>query len=111
LAAAACLSAGSHVDGDSGVYAVTVDDDDGGSGSDTLTVPVHLVIASISNAQITVANADGTTADGRPYLDLSSQLGDGVLDPGDTVTKRVYFSNPNRVRSSFQPSLYGAILP
>jgi len=73
--------------------------------------PVWLVIESISSPSVTVANPDGTTADGKPYLDLSGLLGDAQLDPGETVIKRIYFNNPSRVRFTFEASVRGVILP
>ncbi|MFH1883847.1 MAG: leucine-rich repeat domain-containing protein, partial [Planctomycetota bacterium] len=72
--------------------------------------PVWLVIESISNPGVTLANADGTTIDGKEYIDLSGLLGDGQLEPGESVTKRLYFNNPNRVRFTFEPSIRGVIL-
>jgi hypothetical protein len=73
--------------------------------------PVWLVIQSISNPAVTLAGADGTTADGKPYLDLSGLLGDGKLAPGESISKRIYFNNPNRVQFTFKPSVRGIILP
>lgn len=73
--------------------------------------PVWLVIDKISNPSITVANADGTTIDGKPYIALSALLGDGQLDPGHTVSSRVYFNNPNGLRFTFEPSVRGIMLP
>jgi hypothetical protein len=73
--------------------------------------PVWLVIESISNPAVTLAGADGTTADGKPYLDLSGLLVDGKLSPAETITKRLYFNNPTRVKFTFTPSVRGVILP
>jgi hypothetical protein len=73
--------------------------------------PVWLVIESISNPAVTLAGADGTTADGKPYIDLSGLLGDGKLAPGESISKRIYFNNPNRVQFTFKPSVRGIILP
>jgi len=57
------------------------------------------------------AGADGTTIDGKAYVDLSGLLGNGQLDPGETISKRIYFNNPNRVQFTFEPSVRGIILP
>jgi hypothetical protein len=73
--------------------------------------PVWLVIESISDPSVTVANADGTTADGKPYIGLSSLLGDDQLDPGESVVTQAYFNNPSRARFTFEPSVRGVILP
>ena len=73
--------------------------------------PVWFVIESINNPGVTVANADGTTYDGKPYIELSGLLENALLCPGESVATRVYFNNPNRVRFTFQPSVWGMILP
>ena len=73
--------------------------------------PVWLVIESISSPAVTVANADGTTAGGKEYLDLTMLLGDGQLNPGESVITRVYFNNPSRVLFTFEASVHGVILP
>lgn len=75
-----------------------------------ISSPVWLVIKDITNPAVTVANPDGTTADGKPYVDLTALLGDGQLEPGESITKRIYFNNPNRVRFTFEPSVRGVII-
>ena len=72
--------------------------------------PVWLVIDGISNPGVTLAGADGTTADGKAYINLSGLLGDGKLSPGETISKRIYFNNPSRVKFTFTPSVRGIIL-
>jgi hypothetical protein len=69
--------------------------------------PVWLVINGISNPGVTLASPDGTTVDGKPYINLSSLLGDGKLSPGETVSKRIYFNNPKRLQFTFTPSIRG----
>jgi len=73
--------------------------------------PVWLVIETISNPAVTLAGSDGTTIDGKPYVDLSGLLGNGHLDPGESISKRIYFNNPNRVQFTFDASVRGIILP
>ena len=73
--------------------------------------PVWLVIETISNPAVTLAGSDGTTIDGNPYVDVSGLLGNGQLDPAETISKRIYFNNPNRVQFTFKPSVRGVILP
>lgn len=73
--------------------------------------PAAIVIETISSPNVTVANADGITSDGKPYIELSGLLENGVLCPGESVATRVCFNNPNRVRFTFQPSVWGIILP
>ncbi len=46
--------------------------------------------------------------DGRPYADFSALLGDGVLSPCETVSRRVAFNNPARARFSADVSVFGA---
>ena len=73
--------------------------------------PVQLVVESISSPSVTVASPDGTTPDSKPYLDLTPLLGDDQLAPGESVATRIYFNNPTRTRFTFEPSVYGVILP
>jgi hypothetical protein len=72
---------------------------------------VWFVIETISSPAVTLAGSDGTTVDGKPYMDLSGLLGNGQLDAGETISKRIYFNNPNRVQFTFKPSVRGIILP
>ena len=73
------------------------------TGEETVSVPLKVIIDSISSDQVTVANPDGTTQDGKPYFDYSSLLGDDVLDPQETSGEKVWqFNNPSRARFSLQ---------
>jgi len=54
---------------------------------------------------------DFRPVDGKPYFDLSGLLGNGKLSPGETISKRVYFNNPNRLKFSFTRSVRGVVLP
>jgi len=71
--------------------------------------PVWLVIESIGGTNVTLSGSSGTTGDGKPYIDLSGLLGDGQLDPGESVSVRVYFDNPGRSTFSFTPGVRGVI--
>jgi hypothetical protein len=71
--------------------------------------PAHLVVDKISDPAVTLANSDGVTAAGLPYLDLSSKLGDGRLDPGEVLKVRLYFSNPLRKRFTFELFMFGVV--
>ena len=71
-----------------------------------LLTPIKVVIESISDSSITVANADGVTDDGRPYFQYTTDLG-GVLQSESTDTKKWTFSNPNRARFSFDTIVFG----
>jgi hypothetical protein len=79
--------------------------------STAIAGPVWLVIDSISSLWVMPANTSGTTVDGKPYIDLSGLLGDGKLDPGETISQRVCFSNPGRVSFTFKPSVRAVISP
>jgi hypothetical protein len=57
--------------------------------------PLRLIVESTTPDTITLVNPDGTD-DAKPYLDLTALLGDGRLDPGESVSRTIEFSNPNR---------------
>jgi VCBS repeat-containing protein len=73
--------------------------------------PIWLVIENISDPNITLANSDGTTSDGKLYIDLTTYLDDERLDPGESVIIRLYFNNPDRLRFTLELSVLGVILP
>ncbi len=70
--------------------------------------PLILVIESISDPNVTVANADGTTApDGRPYFDFTGQVPGDALDSAEsTNTRPLVFNNPLRRRFTVQASVF-----
>ena len=73
-----------------------------------IDTPLILVVESISNPTVTVANADGnTTPDGRPFFDLSGQVPGDQLDPGESTGRRpLVFNNPLRRRFTITASVY-----
>jgi len=73
--------------------------------------PVWLVIDSVSSLWVMPVNTSGTTADGKPYFDLSGLLGDGKLDPAESVSLRVNFGNPSRLSFTFKSSVRGVVSP
>ena len=73
--------------------------------------PVCLAMESISNPAVTLADCDGTTLDGKQYIDLSGLLGDDLLDPGESISTRIFFNNPTRARFICETSVRGLILP
>lgn len=73
--------------------------------------PVWLVIESISNTSVTLADSDGETADGKEYIDLSELLIDGELYPEESVSTRIYFNNPQRKQFTFEAGVRGVIWP
>ncbi len=68
-----------------------------------IDVPLILVVENISPSVVTLLNADGTTASGKPYFDYSATVGpDEQLTPGETSGPRTWqVHNPSRVRWSF----------
>ena len=82
------------------------------TGASAIDTPLILVIESISNASITVANADGTTIpDGKPYFDYTGQVPGDTLDPGEsTATRPLVFNNPMVRPFSFQASVFQQII-
>lgn len=75
---------------------------------DKAYMPIRAVVQSISNPNVTVANADGRTEDGRPYFDYSVLAGsDRILSPGETSgKKRWIFSNPGGYRFTYTVAVY-----
>ncbi len=69
--------------------------------------PLWLVIDNVSDPAVSLAVADGVTPDGRPYVDLSPLLSEGILPGGANVTKRVRFVNPERLRFTFETRVLG----
>lgn len=68
-----------------------------------LIAPVKVVVNSISSEDVTVANADGTTIDGKPYFEY------GALDPGIlSSAKKFAFNNPLRRRFSYELIVFDA---
>jgi RHS repeat-associated protein len=61
-----------------------------------IPTPLVLVIESISDPSVTVANADGiVTPDVHSFFDLTGQVPASTLDPGETTSNRpLVFNNP-----------------
>ena|GEM_PF-2161040 len=93
-----------HVDRVTGIGTMTVTITN--ISADNLLSPMAAVIDNISNAEVTVANADGVTPEGKPLFDLNDELGDGVLSPGESVAFTLQFNNPNRVRFTFDVKVF-----
>lgn len=73
----------------------------------SIAAPLYLAFDAIVPATVTLASPDGTTDGGDPYIDLSDLLGDGQLDPGESVTKQIWFNNPSRARFTFETTVLG----
>ncbi len=64
------------------------------SGS-AISIPIRVVVESISDPGVTVANAEGVTEEGKPFFDFSGQVESGTLEPGETSASRpISFNNP-----------------
>ncbi len=88
-------------------YNVTVTN----TSSQALFAPFRVVVKSSTPSTVTVANADGTTADGKPYFDYGNLFGDGKLDPGEVSSaRRCVFNNPQRSRFTVNTAATGVIL-
>jgi hypothetical protein len=72
--------------------------------------PIHFVVTNISSPLVTVANPDGYTSTGKPFIDFSGSMGDGVLDPSErSASKTIRFQNPSKVRFSFTWQIVGEV--
>src|SRR5262249_7923141 len=64
--------------------------------------PLVVTINHLSDPTVRVANADGTTPEGRPYFDFTSAMQGQVLTPGQSSSvRRLTFFNPNQVRFTY----------
>ncbi len=60
-----------------------------------------VAVGNLSDPAVGVLNPDGFTADGRPYFDLSAEIGSGLAPGTVTASRLVRFSNPNRERFTY----------
>src|SRR5262249_3023408 len=73
-------------------------------------VPLLMAVTNISDPNVLVRDADGFTPDGAPFFDLSHQLADQTLDPGQTSSTRpLAFFNPGRHPCTFKLTFYGLL--
>ena len=56
-----------------------------------------------------MVNVDGTTSDGKDYIDLSGIVSDGKLESGESIITRLYFNNPNRILFTMDLSVRGIV--
>ena len=77
--------------------------------AEVIDSPLRLTIHEILPDEVTLVDPDGSTSDGKDYVDLSDLLGDGALSPGESAGKRVYFNNPSRLRFGGRASVYGTV--
>lgn len=71
--------------------------------------PLWLVIENVVGPSKLVA-PDGKTSDGNDYVDLTDLLGDGRLDIGEKIVKRICFDNPSNILD-FEVSIWGVAGP
>ena len=74
--------------------------------ADGLLSPMTGVIDNISSPEVTVANAEAATPEGKPLFALDNEVGDGVLSAGESVVFMLQFNNPNRVRFTFEVKVF-----
>jgi len=76
--------------------------------TDVLLSPIKVTIYGMSPTTISVANGDGVTADGNPYLDFTTAT--GQLLPGEIITaKKLVFSNLTAAKFSYFIKVSGNI--
>jgi len=73
--------------------------------------PVWLVVSDISNSAVRLVNHTGQTAAGDRYIDLTSQLGDDQLYPGESMSVRLFFSGGFGGSFTFAIEVLGTPLP
>jgi len=72
-----------------------------------LGLPLVLVIDHLSDPSVSLANADGLTGDGRPFVDLTPRIRGTTLAPGRaTGSVALSFLSPRRHRFTFHATVY-----
>ncbi|MEO8270476.1 MAG: putative Ig domain-containing protein, partial [Aureliella sp.] len=75
---------------------------------DTIVGRIVVAIGNMSEPDAQVLKPDGFLQDGRPYIDLSRNLIDGVLEPGESLTSHeIRFRNLSGQRFTYQLSILG----
>ncbi|NCR35368.1 MAG: type I secretion C-terminal target domain-containing protein, partial [Microcystis aeruginosa S11-01] len=68
-----------------------------------LESPLIVAVKNLSNPNVQVFNADGTTPEGLSYFDLSNLVNNGKLEPGQiTETKTITFKNPDGTQFTYE---------
>jgi hypothetical protein len=71
---------------------------------------VVVAVKNISDASVSLRNADGVTPDGFAYIDVTKYLVNGRLDPAArTAIGELVFNNPNEVQFSYELVVLGGI--
>ncbi|WP_435549928.1 DUF1566 domain-containing protein [Desulfobacterium sp. N47] len=76
--------------------------------NEVLLTPIKIVIDSISTPDVTVANADGVTSEGKPYFEYMTNTGQ-FLSGETTGSKRIKFNNPKVARFTFTKTVHATI--
>jgi hypothetical protein len=69
--------------------------------------PILLAVDTISDAPVTLANYDATTPEGNKIVVLSKDPDDPIFEPGQGVTKQLYFDNEEQTTFTLALSVYG----
>ena len=78
---------------------------------DVLLTPIKVVVDTISDPNVTVANADGMTEDGKPYFEYDSGTEGGRMNPNAISSEKTWaFSNPSRRRFSYNVTVNALFL-
>ena len=71
------------------------------SGSYPIAGTLVAVLSNLSDPAVGLVNPDGFTADGRPYLNLTQQMGESLAPGATTTVRSIQFKNPSRDRFSY----------
>ncbi|MDX1929713.1 MAG: FG-GAP-like repeat-containing protein [Pirellulaceae bacterium] len=71
------------------------------SGSYPIVGTLLAVLNNLSAPSVALANPDGFTADGLPYLNLTAQMGESLGPSSTSAPRYIQFKNPSRERFSY----------
>lgn len=76
----------------------------------SIFTPLKVIITGISSADVSVANPDGYTPEGYPYLDLTPFINGRKLAPGEASSAvKISFYNPRRIRFRWDQDVFAFI--
>ena len=80
------------------------------AGQYVVGVPLLLGVQNISNPTVRIGGFDGKTPEGIPYFDLTDDVGDGILEPGElTGWMNLEFYNPQHVQFTYELVFLGPL--
>ncbi len=80
------------------------------AGAEVLAAPLVLVVDQISDPAASLANGDGLTSDGRPFIDLTPYTGGAGLAPGGATGRiPLVFQSGGRRRFTFRATVYAPV--